>query len=585
MEIQQHKQLINNQEVHMKKSFLFFSCAVFLLVMGINTFSQTHQMYLKAPTSVTYINQIIMGDTLSNGKRVDPLRVYVLQRGGTWFFNDVIKNIGWDVRIQAEDAAGALPIIYGAVQPNSTSIPTDFIDAQGSVYLKNIVLNGISDFDPDYRAWKYAAPRELVVWNVSGDYTLVVDGCIFMHAYQADLRTFSGIRSIKVTNCIFANSGTGSYDNMGDGRAVDLRKTSCDSLIMYNNTFVNGQDRVVRHISSQASLNFFVFEHNTVVNNGGRYGVMALGLMGKNTKVQVRNNLFLDPMVFGADTASQRQYDFGENKETYSSVYPSKYNMVMVYHQRDTSSASVDNTLQFNITNNQYAFTKDIQDTWTKIQAWNKTLKMPSPLSNYIQSKVKTDAFTKVDPFTFKNVPKTMVNLVTWNLSPLPEGAGENSSGGSKFMDMDRRLTTYFRDTLNCAYSTTLAAYTAGISGYPLGDLNWFPTKKTAWLAAGGWTDVQKTTGVVPTEFNLEQNYPNPFNPTTNIKFSVPKSSYVSLIVYNMLGQEVSKLVSQNLTSGTYEYTFDAKNLASGMYVYQLKTDNLTLSKKMMLVK
>ena len=559
--------------------------AIFILSMSINLFAQSHQMYLKAPTSVEYINKIIMGDTLSNGKRADYDRVYVLQRGGIWFFNDVIKNIGWDVRIQAEDATGAKPIIYGSVANNSTNVPIDFIDSQGSVYLKNIVVNGISDFDPDYTKWQHAAPRELVVWNVSGDYTLVCDGCIFLHAYQADLRTFSGIRSIKVTNCVFANSGTGTYDNMGDGRAVDLRKTSCDSLIMYNNTFVNGQDRVVRHISSTASLNFMVFEHNTIVNNGGRYGVMAFGLLGKDTKVQIKNNLLLDPMTFGADTASQRQYDFLESKETFSSTIKNKANHVMIYHQRDTTAASIDNTLKFDITNNQYAFTTDIQNTWVKINAWNPTLKMPSPLSNFIQSKVSASAFTKVDPFTFKNVPKTMVGLVTWNLSPLPEGAGENSSGGSKFQDMDRRKTTYYRDTLDCTYATTLPAYTAGTKGYPLGDLNWFPTKKTAWLAAGGWTGIEKVTEVIPTQFNLDQNYPNPFNPTTSIKFSVPTTGLVSLTVYNVLGQEVARLVNKELAAGTYEYSFDAKNLASGMYVYQLKSDNFVQSKKMMLVK
>ena len=569
----------------MQKSFRFLAGAIFILAMSINLFAQSHQMYLKTPTAVTYINKIIMGDTLSNGKRADVDRVYVLQRGGVWFFNDVIKNIGWDVRIQAEDVAGPLPIIYGTVANNSTTVPIDFIDSQGSVYIKNLVINGISDFDPDYRLWKYAAPRELIVWNVSGNYTLNVDGCILLHAYQADLRTFSGIRSIKVTNTIFANSGTGTYDNMGDGRAVDLRKTSCDSLIMYNNTFVNGQDRPIRHISSTASLNFMVFEHNTVVNNGGRYGVIALGMLGKDTKIQIKNNLFLDPMTFGADTASQRQFDFLESKESFSSTIKNKANHVMIYHQRDTTATSIDNTLKFDISNNQYAFTTEIQNTWKTINAWNPTLKMPSVLSNFIQSKVSANAFTKVDPFAFTKVPKPMTGLVTWNLSPLPEGAGENSSGGSKFQDMDRRPTTYYRDTLNCSYATTLPAYTAGTKSYPLGDLNWFPTKKTAWLAAGGWTSVEKTNSEIPTSFNLDQNYPNPFNPTTKISYSIPKASQVRLEIYDILGSRIETLVNNMQNAGNYNVDFDASKYSSGVYIYRLITSDYTISKKMMLMK
>ncbi len=550
----------------MKKSFSVLFTLGFIVFLGANLFAQSHEMFIPAPTSETYINQIIMGDTASDGSRKDLQRVYVLQRGGVWFFNDVIKNIDWDVRIKAEDAAGAKPIIYGAVADNSTDVPIDFIDAQGSVYLKNICVNGIKDFDPDYTNWQHSAPRELVVWNVSGDYTLVVDSCVLLHAYQADLRTFSGIRSLVVTNTIFANSGTGTLDNMGDGRAVDLRKTSCDSLIMINNTFVNGQDRCVRHISSTASLNYFRFEHNTIVNNGGRYGVMALGLLGSGTKVQIKNNLLLDPMTFGADTASQRQFDFLENGETYSPTILDKANQVMIYHQRDTSTTSIDNTLQFDISNNYYAFTTDIQNLWADLvtSVPNPTLHMPTPLSNFIQDKVSADAFTKVDPFSFKNVPNTMVGLVNWNLSPLPEGAGENSSGGTNFVDMDRRLTTYYRDTLDCSYETSLPEYTAGTQGFPLGDLNWFPDKKAEWLVTG----VETISGNVPVKYSLEQNYPNPFNPSTMIRFSLPQANKVSLVVYNLLGQKVATLVDKELTAGTHEVDFNAANLSSGVYFY-----------------
>ena len=115
--------------------------------MSINVFAQTsHQMYLSKPTSTTFIYKIIMGDTLSNGKRADTLRVYVLQRGGIWFFNDEIDNIGWDIRIQAEDGTGPLPIIYGSVATGSTSVPSNFINSQGNVYV-NFMFNDAMKLD------------------------------------------------------------------------------------------------------------------------------------------------------------------------------------------------------------------------------------------------------------------------------------------------------------------------------------------------------------------------------------------------------------------------------------------------------
>jgi hypothetical protein len=86
-------------------------------------------------------------------------------------------------------------------------------------------------------------------------------------------------------------------------------------------------------------------------------------------------------------------------------------------------------------------------------------------------------------------------------------------------------------------------------------------------------------------EFNLSQNYPNPFNPSTNIEFSLPKSEYVELKVFNLLGQEVSTLVSRKLNQGNHTYTFDGKNLASGIYYYQLVAGDYRQVKKMVLIK
>ncbi len=91
--------------------------------------------------------------------------------------------------------------------------------------------------------------------------------------------------------------------------------------------------------------------------------------------------------------------------------------------------------------------------------------------------------------------------------------------------------------------------------------------------------------GTVPIGFSLEQNYPNPFNPTTNIKFSLPMSSNVKLIVYDMLGKSVATLVNESKTAGTYEVKFNASNLSSGIYFYRIITPGFSITKKLLFMK
>lgn len=86
-------------------------------------------------------------------------------------------------------------------------------------------------------------------------------------------------------------------------------------------------------------------------------------------------------------------------------------------------------------------------------------------------------------------------------------------------------------------------------------------------------------------EFTLKQNYPNPFNPSTKITFSIPKSSFVSLKVYDILGNEISTIVNGELPVGSYEVEFIAKNLPSGVYFYNITAGEFSKTMKMNLLK
>jgi hypothetical protein len=139
---------------------------------------------------------------------------------------------------------------------------------------------------------------------------------------------------------------------------------------------------------------------------------------------------------------------------------------------------------------------------------------------------------------------------------------------------------------------------TAAMGGFPLGDLyHWWPAQYTLWAAQkntehtyinnwlmNGVTGVKQVSNILA-DYTLSQNYPNPFNPTTSIDFSIPKSGYVSLKVYNTLGQEVATLFQGFQKAGSFKAEFNASKLASGVYLYRLESGNISIAKKLILMK
>lgn len=89
----------------------------------------------------------------------------------------------------------------------------------------------------------------------------------------------------------------------------------------------------------------------------------------------------------------------------------------------------------------------------------------------------------------------------------------------------------------------------------------------------------------IPYEFTLEQNYPNPFNPVTIIQYAIGSRQFVTLKVFDILGNEIATLVNEEKNAGNYEINFDASGLTSGIYFYTLTSDNFTETKKLVLMK
>jgi hypothetical protein len=98
-------------------------------------------------------------------------------------------------------------------------------------------------------------------------------------------------------------------------------------------------------------------------------------------------------------------------------------------------------------------------------------------------------------------------------------------------------------------------------------------------------TGVHEHRSSAPSSFLLYQNFPNPFNPSTEIHFDLPKSAFVSLKIFDMLGREVATLVNEHKQRGTYRVTWDASGLPNGAYMYHLTAKDFVQTRKMLFIK
>jgi photosystem II stability/assembly factor-like uncharacterized protein len=141
---------------------------------------------------------------------------------------------------------------------------------------------------------------------------------------------------------------------------------------------------------------------------------------------------------------------------------------------------------------------------------------------------------------------------------------------------------------------STWVSFNSGLPAVEIYDMKYKQANGIILVATHGrgcWTfDLGSTLGIdpyaeIPSQYILNQNFPNPFNPSTKIRFALPKSSEVSLDIYDALGRKVEEMVNTRLNAGTFEVTWDASNYSSGVYFYKLVTEGYNDTKKMLLVK
>jgi photosystem II stability/assembly factor-like uncharacterized protein len=168
--------------------------------------------------------------------------------------------------------------------------------------------------------------------------------------------------------------------------------------------------------------------------------------------------------------------------------------------------------------------------------------------------------------------------VLNWSTATETNNRGfeiQRSANGSDFITVafvnGAGTTT---ETQNYSYSDLVSA---GKYSYRL--------KQVDFNGAYEYSNVAEVEFGADLNYALEQNYPNPFNPSTKITYVTKDQGFVSLKIYNILGNEVAELINGEVEAGNHEVTFDASGLSSGVYFYTLTTGNFTATKKMMMMK
>jgi hypothetical protein len=160
--------------------------------------------------------------------------------------------------------------------------------------------------------------------------------------------------------------------------------------------------------------------------------------------------------------------------------------------------------------------------------------------------------------------------------------------------DGEQKTVTYDEHEYIYIHPDNEGNYDAGNGGCHISEVGCLRLAKAMWwllARMAGWENSSASSiksigdGHLVKEYSLEQNFPNPFNPSTIITYQLPKNSDVKISIYNVLGQQITTLVSQSQSAGKYQVEWDASGFAGGVYLYQIQADGFRAIKKMILLR
>ncbi|MBN2514186.1 MAG: T9SS type A sorting domain-containing protein [Sedimentisphaerales bacterium] len=174
----------------------------------------------------------------------------------------------------------------------------------------------------------------------------------------------------------------------------------------------------------------------------------------------------------------------------------------------------------------------------------------------------------------YKNESGSKIVIVAVNVSSLTK----NQTLTIQNREVEAFTPYVTSETKNCKLENDIPASTGSFSVTLDGQ------SVTTFVSSGDVTAVEKVSSA-PATFRLYQNYPNPFNPSTQIHFEIPEKSFVSLKVYNILGEEIAELAGKEYLAGMHSEIFDASHLTNGTYLYTLRTNDFISTRKLLVMR
>ncbi|MDR9446545.1 MAG: carbohydrate binding domain-containing protein [Balneolaceae bacterium] len=170
------------------------------------------------------------------------------------------------------------------------------------------------------------------------------------------------------------------------------------------------------------------------------------------------------------------------------------------------------------------------------------------------------------DPDVFVEMPATITEAETWETLVFDVTQQREGTAAVNFDN------TYDKASIFLDYGNN-------------GEANTFYWDDVKFGEGESSTSTEQDGATIPSDYVLNQNYPNPFNPSTTIEFAMPQANFVTLEVYNMVGQKIATLVQGTRQAGVHTVTFDASTLSSGTYLYRMQAGDQMLLQKMTLIK
>jgi hypothetical protein len=586
----------------MKKKLL--SVSVLMLFMASTSYAQSFEDFISEVRGDTVVIKDLVDMNLVPNSLIDAIeldtdppegRVYELKNGGLYFQDRGVTLPDRPIQIVGDHSApmvggsveedGIPPLVAGTLDATGAGAQTGLLQNSNDLTVKN--FSAVSADDAGTQGW--------FIFNaVSPNTNVTFDNLLLEHNNWVFVQSNDAAGTkLRISNSFLVNM-TG-HACRRNGGVYDNVNNNTDLIWVENSThvFAAGMLYKFRHYPIGKAF----FNHNTFVACAGHLFV-SFGYQSDWTLV---NNIFVNsniqPYVKGLDIDQTDQDLLPHgiiNVDTLTTgINPDRKILI------DKNAVFWDSRLativpDANAANGGEHFDQMITMNSRTQAMFNDNATWPK-LTEGSWILGEDPGFTQMDDL----VP----DLINWAVSSVPD---ENTFVLGKWRSPENPATPEnyafvdFPLAGNFTYSNE-AMLTGAMGGFPLGDLNWYPEQKAAWLAQrdaelaeldaalneGRLPNVTsvKTDIGTPSSFSLEQNYPNPFNPTTTIAYELQTSGDVKLQVFDVMGRVIGTLVDQHQSAGKHQINFDAQNLASGSYYYRITTKGFTETKQMTLIK